>query len=241
MPRPVHLATMVAVAMVAGVGAHAASVTHTAGFRDAGGDIGYGNGDIVTNPALYGGFLPLFDSSLGVLDRVTVEMSAWRSMTFTCQQGEATSGSCGARADGQFVLRADSYDPYQFPLLAVLPVSASQPTLLTPPPGTAQTDVSYAEAETSFDVTDAALLSVHFDGAGKNPAQTYFTLYFQSLDGGSFGYGAGAAMTALYWDGDASVSMTYHYTPAVPEPAAGALLAAGLAVLGWRARRRRVA
>lgn len=237
--RALFLTTAATLNLVAAAAAHAGSVTYTAGFREYGGDASYGNGDTSVNTALYGGFLPLFNSSLGTLDKVTIEMSMWRIVEFTCRQGEDSAGSCNARADGQFVLRADSFNPYQFPVLSILNAAAATPTWLTPPPGTMQSDFSYAEAETAFDLTDPRLLSVHFDGAGKNPAETYFTLFFQPLDGGSFGDGAGAAITAIFWDADATLSMTYHYTPAVPEPGAYALMLAGLGAIAWVARRRR--
>lgn len=233
-------AALAALALAASASVHAASVTHTATFKGAGGDASYGNGDTYTNTALYGGFLPLFDSSLGALQGVTIDLSGWRSIAFDCTRGpSAAGGGCNARANGQFVLRADSYNPYQFPVLATIGMDAGFATGLAPEAGQTLSAVSYGSGSTSVNITDPALLSIHFDGAGKNPALTYFTLYFQSLDGGGFGYGGGAGITALYWDADATVSMTYHYTAPVPEPQAAALLLAGLGAVGWMARRRR--
>lgn len=237
---PFLAAAGAATAVLASAAAGAASLTHTATFQGAGGDASYGNGDTFVNTALYGGFIPLFDSSLGTLQSVSIELSGWRSIAFDCTRAPwAAGGACSARANGQFVLRADSYDPYQFPVLATIGMDAGALTVLVPEAGETLSAVSYGQGATAVDITDPALLSVHFDGAGKDPAKTYYTLYFQSLDGGGFGYGGGAGITSLYWDADATVSMTYHYAAAVPEPGVQAMLLAGLGALGWLRRRRR--
>lgn len=217
----------------------AATQTHTATFKGAGGDTSYGNGDTYTNTALYGGFLPLFDSSLGTLQKVSFEMEGWRSLNFSCTGGDYALGSCNARADGQFVLRADSYNPYQFPTLGTIRMDAGSASVLSPYYGETLSALSYASASTAFDVTDPAVLAVHFDGAGKDPDWTYFTLYFQSLDGGAFGFGGGAGITSMYWDADATIRMTYHYAAAIPEAETYTMMLAGLGLVGFAVRRRR--
>lgn len=243
MPRLLRRTATVAAAaltLATTASAGAASLTHTATFQGAGGDASSGTGDTSYNPVLYGGFIPLFDSSLGTLEAVSIEMSGWRSISFDCYQGLAgTMGGCNARANGQFVLRADSYNPYQFPTLATMGMDAGVATGVSPERGQTLSAVSMGTGSTSATITDPTMLSVHFDGAGKNPAQTYFTWIFQSLDGGGIGQGGAAGITRVNWDADATVSMTYHYTPAVPEPGAYALMLAGLAAVGWATRRRR--
>ncbi|MEW6678678.1 MAG: PEP-CTERM sorting domain-containing protein [Pseudomonadota bacterium] len=216
----------------------AATETHTATFKGAGGDASYGNGDIYTNTALYGGFLPLFDSTLGTLEKVSIEMDGWRSVSFDCTTSSHTLGSCNARADGAFFLRADSYNPYQFPMLGDIRMNAGTATVLSPYYNETLSAISYASANALFEVTDPSTLAIHFDGAGKDPNSTYLTLWFASYDGGAFGYGGGSGMTSLYWDADATISLTYHYVAAVPEPETYALLLAGLGLVGWTARRR---
>lgn len=224
--------------ILASPAALAATQTHTATFKGAGGDASYGNGDTYTNTALYGGFLPLFDSSLGTLEKVSIEMEGWRSVSFSCTGSNHTLGSCTAKADGAFFLRADSYNPYQFPPLGDIRMDAGTYTVLSPNLNETLSAVSYASASTSFEVTDPSMLDIHFDAAGKDPNWTYLTLWFASYDGGSWGQGGGAGMTSLYWDADATVSLTYHYTAPIPEPETYALLLAGLGLVGWAARRR---
>jgi len=218
--------------------AQAATITHIASYKASGGDASYGNGDITTNTALYGGFLPLFDSSLGTLEKVGIEMDGWRSVSFSCTHFHS-SGGCNARASGSFTLRADSYNPYQFPTLASITADAPSAISLFPENGETLSATSYASDSTSVEITDPNLLAIHFDGAGKDPSWTYLTWYFQSWDGGAFGYGGGAGITSLYWDADSTIKLTYHYTSAVPLPAAQVFMMTGIGLLGLATRRRR--
>ena len=83
-------------------------------------------------------------------------------------------------------------------------------------------------------------LQRHFSNATGQPPSVDYRLYFQGLDGGSFGMGGSAAITSLFWDADATVTMNYHYTPAVPEAGSLALMLAGLGAVALRLRRRSV-
>ena len=76
MTRRLARAAVAAPALLAAAAAGAATVTHTATFKGAGGDAGYGNGDTFVNTALYGGFIPLFDCSLGTLEAVSITQSS---------------------------------------------------------------------------------------------------------------------------------------------------------------------
>lgn len=221
--------------------AHAATQTHTATFTGAGGDARWGTGDSTLNPAVHGGFLPLFDSSLGTLDKVSIEMQGWRSISFSCyQMPVGLLGGCSARASGIFRLRADSYNPWSFITLATIAPDAATATSVAPAYGQTLSAVSYAEASTFVEITDPNILAIHFDGAGKDPTKTYIAWIFQIMDGGNIGQGGNAGISSVIWDADATVKLTYHYTAPIPEPETYALMLAGLGLVGWAARRRRM-
>lgn len=219
--------------------AYADTQTHTATFTGAGGDASSGTGDTTWNPAVYGGFLPLFDSSLGTLEKVSIEMQGWRSISFSCSQMPVGGlGGCSARASGIFSLRADSYNPWSFITLATIAPDAATATSVAPAYGQTLSAVSYAEASTFVEITDPDILATHFDGAGKDPTTTYLAWFFQSMDGGNLGQGGNAAISAVNWDADATVTLTYHYAAAIPEAETYALMLAGLGLVGFAARRR---
>ncbi len=186
-----------------------------------------------------GSFLPLFNSSLGTLEKVSIEMQGWRSISFTCHILPLnTGGGCNARASGIFTLRADSYHPWSFVTLATIAPDAPTATSVGGY-GETLSAVSYAEASTFVEITNPTILAIHFDGAGKDPAKTHFTWYFQSMDGGNIGFGGSATISSGNYDADATVKLTYHYTAPIPEPETYALMLAGLGLVGWAARRRR--
>ena len=56
--------------------------------------------------------------------------------------------------------------------------------------------------------------------------------------GSSFGSGAGNLLTQFTTQASAVVTVTYDYAAPVPEPASVSLCAAGLCLIGWRARNR---
>jgi len=174
--------------------------------------------------------------ALGILEKVSIEMEGWRSISFSCTASTHTFGSCSAKASGLFGLRADSDNPYQFPILGTITMDAGTFTVLSPDYGQTLSAASYASAST-FDVIDSSMLAIHFNGAGKDPNLTDLTLWFAGSDGGSWGQGGGAGMTSLYWDADATVKLTYRYTAPIPEPETYALMLAGLGLVGWLARR----
>ena len=227
-----------AAAATAAAPAPAASATplatqvHTASFTGAGGDIRYGGGD-TSVVQLVDGLLPLFDTALGTLQRADLTLSGWRSISFTCTNGPG-SGGCNARAAGTWILDGVNYPVWSFLTMVTLDVVAPAAVGMAPPPNTSASAVSYVEASTSASFTDPVQLERHFTNATGSAPNVDMRLRFAVGDGGGFGFGGTAAITSLVWDGDATATLTYHYLPAVPEPATWASLAAGLGLLAWR-------
>lgn len=226
-------------AAMAPVAMAGSSQTHVTSFKAAGGDATYGNGDnsVVT---LVQGFFPLFDVALGSLQRVDLEISAWRRLDFSCTQMPVGSlGSCNAGVSANFVMDGINYPVWSFLTMLVVSPQSSQQTTLSPGYGETLSASVYAEAVGSASFTDALQLQRHFSNATGIAPWVDYRLYFQGQDGGSIGQGGNAGISSLFWDADATMTLTYHYQPAVvPEPATQLLLAAGLLALVLRNRRR---
>jgi hypothetical protein len=237
-PAGALMTLTLAAALAAPAGATLSTQTVSTTFTGAGGDISWGNGDTTTVPMVTG-ILPLFDTALGVLERVDVELSAWRSIAFTCTTGTAgTPGGCNARAEGNWILDSVNYPVWSFATLVTLRTGADTATSVAPPSGQSLSATSYGSNSALLSFTDPLLLQNHFSNAIAPSPQVDLRLRFAGMDGGNVGQGGASSISALLWDGDATLTLTYHYVAAIPEPATWASLAAGLGVLGWLRRRR---
>lgn len=99
-PRALTLAALTAAFPLAG----AATQTHVTTFSAAGGDARFGYG--ATADSSYNltvcDMLPLFDSALGTLERVSFTLDGWRSFDGVCTvpSHAEVGGARGARIDG---------------------------------------------------------------------------------------------------------------------------------------------
>jgi hypothetical protein len=222
-----------------------ATLTYSTSFTAMGGDASFGYGataDPDVNLVVYD-LVPLFDPSLGVLERVSFTLSGWRSFDGVCTSPAtaANPGGCSARIDGAFFLDGLNLNtwPQEAPMVSINPVLPNLTTVF-PPIGGALPINLYTTASGSGDITNATQLASIFTASGL--PNHGIRLRFSPQDGGYFGMGGGAGFSAMLWNADATASVTYHYTATVvPEPGTLALWLAGGAVVAGVARRRRVA
>ena len=246
LPALAALALAGALSAPGAAGAADSSLNYSAGFTTSGGDASFGYGataDPTYNLVVYK-LLPLFDPSLGVLERVSFTLEGWRSFDGVCSipANAQSGGGCSARIDGAFYLDGLNLNtwPQEAPMAGINPVTLNF-SGASPAVGSSVPINIYASANASGEITDAVQLASIFTANGDPGAhpQNGIRLRFSPHDGGYFGYGGSAGFTAMLWNADATASVTYHYsaTP-VPEPGAWVLMLAGLAAVGRRAARR---
>lgn len=218
-----------------------ATQTFSTTFTAAGGDARFGYGDTEDssyNLTVYN-LLPLFDTALGTLERVSFTLTGWRSFDGVCSSpshAEAT-GSCSARIDGAFFLEALNTAVWP-PTTAMADIRTviDNFTGVSPPIGGSLPINLITHASAAGEITDPTLLDTFFTSAS-NPGQG-ISLRFSPQDSGYIGCGGSACFSAMLWNADATVSVSYHYAAAIPEPGSWGLMAAGLGVMALLGRRR---
>lgn len=230
------LRPLLAVALLATTTASLAAVqVHTATFTGAGGDATYGGstGDVTTVTGVYLP-IPFFDSALGTLDSLTVELSGFRSLDYVCTNVIGGSGACTARVDGFFTVSVFEGGGSRI-LAQIHPNQPSYEVFRVIGEGTSVSGTQSASDSTSATYTSPTILSlVTSDGF----LDAYY-LNFAGNDGGNWGDGGGTRFDLLRWDADASVTVTYDYTAPIPEAGTYALMLSGLGLLGFMNWRRR--
>lgn len=239
-----RLGSIAAVALAAAGAAGAATQTHVTTFSAAGGDARFGYGataDSTYNLTVYD-MLPLFDPALGTLERVSFTLDGWRSFDGVCTVANHpdAAGACTVRIDGAFFLEALNLRVWpQTAAMADIRTVINDFTRVWPPVGGSLPINLLTHASASGEITDATTLANFFTTSSQSTHG--ISLRFGPWDGGYFGYGGGAGFSAMLWNADATVSVSYHYTAAIPEPGTWGLMFAGLGVMSLLARRRAAA
>lgn len=202
------------------------------------------------NETLFLGFDP-FDPSLGTLNSVTLEVSLWRprAWVITTPSDVPTTTTVGWSIDGEWVLPASAG-------MGGVPGSIA----LTGS-GTTVVDLASVDSGIAF-----GFLGIEAIGSGSlllDPADFLSgRLFFNGFDPGYLGLandteftlGSGVGLVQLAgacpdfngprpesedYCGNTSYTLTYDYTPAVPEPGTWAMMLLGFAAVGLSLRRAR--
>jgi hypothetical protein len=221
----------------------AATQTFSTSFSAAGGDARFGYGDTADSSftgTVYN-ILPLFDTALGTLERVSFTLTGWRSFDGVCSSPNHADavGACSARIDGAFFLEGLNLTvwPQTVNMASIRPVINELTRVWPPIGGTLPINLLASDSQ-SGEITDPTALARFFTTASNSTHG--ISLRFSPQDGGYWGCGGGACFSAMLWNADATVSVSYHYAAAIPEPGSWGLMAAGLGVVALLARRRRV-
>lgn len=189
-----------------------------------------------------------FDTRLGRLDKVTLDISVTKFRMWGVQTETAMTAPITWSATGQWEL--SSYNPAIASVL--VPISGSGTTTVTTQPLGGPLHTGY------MDVQLSGSASLTFDTAlfvGQRNTFTGFDLgYFNSAPGDTTFTGMADATyrqvpggCSVLWNAGAedlcgwlSFKLTYDYTPPVPEPATWAMMMLGFGAIGYAMRRRTV-
>ena len=188
-----------------------------------------------------------FDTRLGQLDTVTLDISVTKYRMWGVQTATAMTAPITWSATGQWQL--SSYNPAIASVL--VPISGSGTTTVTTQPLGGPLYTGF------MDVQLSGTASLTFDTAlfvGKRNTFTGFDLgYFYSTPGDTVFTGMADATyrqvpggCSVLWNAGAedlcgwlNFKLTYDYTPPVPEPATWAMMLSGFSLTGAALRRRR--
>ena len=204
----------------------------------------------VDNETLFLGFDP-FDASLGTLNSVTLDVSLWRPRAWvvTTPSDVPTGTTVDWTIDGQWVLPASAG------------MGGVPATITLTGAGSTAVDLAFVEAGTAFGFFGVEALgsgSLSLDPADFLSDRLFFNgydpAYLGLADDTIFTVGSGYSLFQLAgacpsfdgprpesedYCGSTSYTLTYDYTPAVPEPGTWAMMLLGFAAVGASLRRTR--